>query len=227
MHLILDAILIAVVGICLAIGWRRGFIRSIRGLISMVLALVLVSTLAQPVGRKLDEAVVRPWAVERVIAAQGETVNADTPMTELDAVAVNQKISQTLGVNILGEDMTQSGQTVGEYVEHILITSGITVGIGTALATVILFAGTSILVWLAVLILTPIMKLPVLRQFNGGLGLLVGLFNAVVILCILATAVEMFGSTAIGGSFGPEAVEKTFIFKHVYRLNPISGWILK
>ena len=53
MHLVLDAVVLAVAGICLALGWRRGFIDSVKGLVGILLSVIVAATLAQPVGEKI------------------------------------------------------------------------------------------------------------------------------------------------------------------------------
>ena len=225
MHLVLDAVVLAVAGICLALGWRRGFIDSVKGLVGIVLSVIVAATLAQPVGEKIDEAVIRPWAVDQVLSVQGEEVSADTPIAQMDLVAVNEQISNLFHVDILGE--TTADMTVGGYVEKIITDSGITMGISHALATILLFAGCSVVVWLIGLLLKPILKLPVLRQCNGLLGLLVGAVNAVIVLLVIATAVELFGSSVPNVDLGPQEVEQTVLFKYIDQFNPIANWIIK
>lgn len=226
MHWILDAIVIAVLGICLSLGWRRGLVKSVTGLVSILLAVVLASTLAQPVGEKIDEAVIRPWAVEQVVGLQGDGVTAETPIEQLDLVAVNEQIAEVFHVDILGTTEI-AGQTVGEYVEQIVTQSGVTMSISKALATVLLFIGVALIVWIISLILTPILKLPVLRQCNEWLGLLVGLVNALLILLVVATAVRLFGSSIPGVDLGAQEIEQTFLFKYIDQINPIAQWIIK
>lgn len=225
MHLVLDAVVLAVAGICLALGWRRGFIDSVKGLVGILLSVIVAATLAQPVGEKIDEAVIRPWAVDQVLSVQGEEVSADTPIAQMDLVAVNEQISNLFHVDILGE--TTADMTVGGYVEKIITDSGITMSISHALATILLFAGCSVVVWLIGLILKPILKLPVLRQCNGLLGLLVGAVNAVIVLLVIATAVELFGSSVPNVDLGPQEVEQTVLFKYIDQFNPIANWIIK
>ena len=227
MHLVLDAVVLAVAGICLALGWRRGFIDSVKGLVGILLSVIVAATLAQPVGEKIDEAVIRPWAVNQVIGMQGEEISADTPIGELDLVAVNEQISNLFHVDILGIGETTADMTVGGYVEKMVTDSKITMGISHALATIVLFAGCSIIVWLLGLLLKPILKLPVLRQCNGLLGLLVGVVNAVIILLVIATAVDLFGSSVPNVDLGSQEVEQTVLFKYIDQFNPISNWIIK
>lgn len=225
MHLVLDAVVLAVAGICLALGWRRGFVDSVKGLVGILLSVIVAATLAQPVGEKIDEAVIRPWAVDQVLSVQGEEVSADTPIAQMDLVAVNEQISNLFHVDILGE--TTADMTVGGYVEKIITDSGITMGISHALATILLFAGCSVVVWLIGLLLKPILKLPVLRQCNGLLGLVVGAVNAVIVLLVIATAVELFGGSVPNVDLGPQEVEQTVLFKYIDQFNPIANWIIK
>ncbi len=224
MHIVLDLIVIAIVVVSVILGWRRGFVKSISGLISLVLAVIIVSSFAQAVAEKLDDAVVRPWAVKQVIQTQ-EGLTPDAPVDQLDLAVVNQGIADKFGVNLLGVEGTMGAATVGEYIEAVIKHIGITVTVSMALATIGLFA----LAWLGMLLigllLKPILKLPILKQCNGLLGVAIGLVSAVLILMVLACVVELGGKT--DPMFGPQTVEKTYIFKHILQINPLVNWITK
>ena len=224
MNLVLDILVIAIVVGSVILGWRRGFIKSISGLLSLLLAIFVVSSFAQPVAEKLDDAVVRPWAVKQVIKTQ-EGLTADAPVEQLDLAVVNQGIADKFGVNILGIENTTEASTVGEYIEAVLKQLGITVTVSMALATIGLFALASLGVRLIGLLLKPILKLPVLRQCNGILGVMAGLVSAALILMVLACVVELGGKT--DPMFGSQTVEKTYIFKHIADINPLVNWITK
>ena len=67
-------------------------------------------------------------------------------------------------------------------------------------------------------VLTPIMHLPVLRQFDKLLGLVVGVVNAAVILLVfvaIVTAVGYLIQVGGGGDYGA-FVDKTYLFKYIY-----------
>ena len=224
MNILLDLIVVVIVVGSAILGWRRGFIKSVSGLISLILTLVIVSSFAQPVGVKLDDTVVRPWAVKQVVNSQ-EGLTVDAPVEQLDLATVNQGISDKFGVNVLGVEGTMGAATVGEYIEAVLKHIGVTVTISTAIATVGLFA----LAWLGMLLigllLKPILKLPILKQCNGLLGVAAGLVSAALILMVLAATVKLGGKP--DGMFGPETVEKTYLFKHIQGMNPLTNWIIK
>lgn len=226
MNLVLDILVVVIVIGSAILGWRRGFLKSISGLLSLVLAIVIVSSFAQPVAEKLDDTVVRPWAVNQVIKTQ-EGLTADAPVEQLDLAVVNQGIADKFGVNILGVETSTQASTVGEYIEAVLKQIGITVTVSMALATVGLFALASLGVWLIGLLLKPILKLPVLRQCNGILGVMAGLVSAALILMVLVYAVEMVGGSNPDALLGAQTVEKTYIFKHIADMNPLSNWITK
>lgn len=224
MHIILDLLVVGIVVGSIILGWRRGFIKSISGLIGLVLAVVIVSSFAQPVAEKLDDTVVRPWAVNQVIKTQ-EGLTADAPVDQLDLAVVNQGISDKFGVDILGVEDAMGATTAGEYVEAVMKHIGVTVTVSMALATIGLFALAWIGMLLIGLLLKPILKLPILRQCNGILGVAVGLISAALILMVLACVVELGGKT--DPMFGAQTVEKTYIFKHITEINPLVNWITK
>ena len=224
MHIVLDILVVGIVLGSIILGWRRGFVKSISGLLSLVLAVIIVSSFAQPVSERLDNTIVRPWAVNQVIKTQ-EGLTADAPVEQLDLAVVNQGIADKFGVNVLGVEDAMGATTVGEYIEAVLKHIGVTVTVSMALATIGLFA----LAWLGTLLigllLKPILKLPILRQCNGILGVAVGLISAALILMVLVYVVELGGKT--DPTFGAQTVEKTYIFKHITEINPLVNWITK
>ncbi|MBO5784354.1 MAG: CvpA family protein [Clostridia bacterium] len=224
MHIVLDILVVGIVVGSIILGWRRGFVKSISGLISLLLAVVIVSSFAQPVAEKLDDTVVRPWAVKQVVKTQ-EGLTLDASVDQMDLAVINQGISDKFGVDILGVEDSMGAATVGEYIDGMLRRIGVTVTVSMALATIGLFA----LAWLGTLLigllLKPILKLPILRQCNGILGVVVGLVSASLILMVLACVVELGGKT--DPMFGAQTVEKTYIFKHITEINPLVNWITK
>ena len=226
MNIVLDVLVIAIVIGSVILGWRRGFVKSISGLLSLVLAMVIVSSFAGPVAQKVDEAVIEPWAIKQVVKTQ-EGLTADAPASELDLVSVNRSISDRFGVNILGVEDTMGAATVGEYIGSVLKTTGITLTISTAVATIGLFILSWVAVWLIGLLLKPILKLPVLRQCNGVLGVVIGLVSAAILLMVLAYTVQSLGATKPDALFGAQTVEKTVLFKKIVEINPLGNWISK
>ncbi len=222
MNYMLDLILVAVVVIFAVVGWRRGFFKSVSGLLGIVVAVALVSAFSTPVGKMVDEQMVRPWAVEQVISATGEDFTADTPLSSLDIVSLNNTLSEKFGIDVLGSEIA-SMSTVGEYAEHLVEKSGITVTISNAIAVIGIFLVASVLMWLLSLLIVPLMKKS-LKFFDGTLGIVMGLITAAIVLFVISTAVGIYGSTPQGAAFSPEEVDKTLLFKYVHNINPIKDW---
>ena len=87
-----------------------------------------------------------------------------------------------------------------------------------ALAAVVIFIGVAIVVWVLKAVLTPIMRLPVLHQFDKLLGLVVGVVNAAVVLFLFVAIVSAVGylvQVGGGGDYGA-LVDKTHLFKYIY-----------
>ncbi len=223
MAIVLDVLLVAIVVVAVVIGARRGFFKSVMGLAGIVLAVVLMASFAAPLASAVDDAVIRPWAVERAIQAQG--VSAETPTAELDLARVDTALSEFLNIDISGVD--EIPETVGEYLDAIFLVNGITLAISKALAAVVIFAVSMLGLWMLSFLLKPILKLPVLRQCNGLLGAAIGAVNASIILLILATAIYLIGATSQSAAFDAQTVDQTVLFKHLYYHNPILGWITK
>lgn len=223
MSIVLDLLLVIIVVATILLGARRGFVKAIIGLVGVVLAIVLMRSFAAPLASVLDDSVVRPWAVEQAMQAQG--VTAQTPTDSLDLARVDTALADYLNINITGVEETPP--TVGEYMDAIFLVNGITLAVSKAMAAIAIFIVSSLGLKLLSLLLKPILKLPVLRQCNGVLGAVIGAANAVMLVLILATVVYLLIETSSTPALDEQTVEQTLLFRHVYHNNPILGWITK
>ena len=84
---IIDGFLIFVFLLCLALGWHRGFIRTVRSFIALVLAVVLAGLISAPIADVLYDKTVKP-AVSDVLETHIEGTLLPTE-EELDQALEN------------------------------------------------------------------------------------------------------------------------------------------
>ncbi len=227
MHIVLDVLVVAIAVFTIIGAVRRGFVRSLLSLVGLVLSLVLAYSFAVPFGEVIDSEVVTPLAAKSILK-QSELgdVTLDSPLSEfsVDAARYNKKLLDLYDGNassMLAEYDAVSASpnaTVGDFLSVALNAHSYTGVASVALAAVVIFIGVAIVVWVLKAVLTPIMHLPVLRQFDKLLGLVVGVVNAAVILLVFVAIVSAVGyliQVGGGGDYGA-FVDKTYLFKYIY-----------
>ncbi len=222
MNIVLDLLLIGLVVFCIVHGVRRGFVENCAGLATLVLAVVLILSFSAPLGEKLDEKWIRPWAAEKIVKAGG--AEKDSPAVELDLVKSGAELEKRFGLKLAA--LPESEQTAGEYVEEALKARSVTAGAARAAAGILLFLIAVVGVLILRLVLRPILRLPVLKQANRLLGAAIGVVNALILAFLLCTGIYAYAHS-VDQSYEETVVNQTAVFQIAYHHNPILSWIEK
>ena len=227
MHIVLDVLVAAIVVFTVIGAVRKGFVRSLLSLVGLVLSLVLTYSFAVPFGAVIDSEVVTPMAAKSILKqSELDGVTLESPLAEFpaDTARYNKKrlnLYDGSTSTLLAEYESVSADadaTVGDYLGVALNAHSYTGMASAALAAVVIFIGVAIVVWVLKAVLTPIMRLPVLHQFDKLLGLVVGVVNAAVVLFLFVAIVSAVGylvQVGGGGDYGA-LVDKTHLFKYIY-----------
>ncbi len=233
MAIFLDLFPVIILIICIIVGMARGFVHSIIGLVGFVLAIVLAWSFCAPLGHAIDTNIVRPWAVRQVLGRQ-DGMEAEDATTGIDMEKFQQDILSAFGKKEeAGEVVEPEGAdagSLGGYISAFLEKNSITLGASKAVAVIIIFIGTMLLLSIVGLLLKPVLKLPVLKQFNGLLGAVAGAVNGIIAVIVFATAMLFFArftNQPNEAPFEERVIEKTYIFKHIYEHNPVKTLIEK
>ncbi|MBR5365906.1 MAG: CvpA family protein [Clostridia bacterium] len=232
MTLAIDAILIFTAVLCIWAGTRKGFVRSVMGLISTLVASiaayaytpVLAAVIRDRylIGRITDgiDETLRSLAfdtstdlfnLDRVAADLPEPFTAILSRYQIDLSAIVEKMRGLTGV---GEDAVRSvaGEIAGPTAN----------ALASAIAFLLLFLGAFLVLSLLTLLLDAIFRLPVLKGANTFFGFLFGVLEAAVMVSVLAIVFSVF-TKALGAFdpvlFGEETVERTVVCSFLLKYN--------
>jgi len=223
MNYLLDLILILVIVLCIIFSMKKGFISVSKGLVSIILTLLLMSSM-QPFllglieGSALSDRI-RDKVSENVESVyEKEKFSKDTKTSDVDTA---DKICESLGFPKFMEKSIKS-TVYGLYdaKKNLLdvITEAVTLMILKVLAMVLVFLIVRFLVFLSVKVLALIFELPGLKTINKTLGAILGIVTAILIVYIVCAAINLL-MPAESRIFIDEAVKETYILKHFYENN--------
>ena len=204
--LIVDLVIVAIILLCVGLGYKRGLTGCLLKIISFILAIIVACILFKPVSiliinnTQIDENLEN--SIRSVIIKQEEEKN-EVEKTEEDTTmptVVQEYINETL------EDATND---VKNKVATLIINAGVWITI---------FIIAKILLLVIKLITKWITKLPVIKQFDKLGGIIYGLLEALIIIYIIL-AIISFLSPMLPNSILILSIKKSFIGSFMYNSN--------
>ena len=232
MTLAIDAILIFAAVLCIWAGARKGFVRSVMGLVSSLIAAVAAYAYTPVLAAFIRER----YLTERITAGIDETLRSlafdtSTDLFNLDRVAADlpepflsiltrYRIEPAaVAAKMRGLTGVDEG-TVRAVAED--IASPTASVLSSAIAFLALFAAALVVLAIVTAILDAIFKLPVLKSANTFFGFLFGVLEAAVVASVLAIVLSVLVE-ALGAFdpnlFGREAVDGTVVCSFLLKYN--------
>lgn len=231
MAYLVDGIIILILVLSIWSGHKRGFIKSVSGLMAFLAATLVAALLSGPVAGFVYDAVVEPDVVstmEEYLVSTTENLEGgiDQALEALPAFVTNllNKSGVTTGADVLAkvtaaeEDVTLAQQIANQVVEPLVVP------LLKAICLLVLFIVAYFLCSLVLRVLDVTAKLPLLKQLNKGLGAVGG---AVTGLLWVLFAVSLLQVTA--AITGPDFVinqallEDTLLTRWLIAINPVGG----
>lgn len=238
MSLAIDAVILFTAVILIWLGAKRGFIRSVMGLVSGI-ASVIAAYAYTPV---LSAYIKKNYLVENITEGIAETLrslalNTETDLYDLERLAVDlpepfTSILERYNIDIEAFVEQFRGLTgcTDEVVDAFAaqIAAPTTTIIASVIAFVLIFIVVQLVLSLLTGLLDLIFTLPVLGSANMFLGFLFGVVEAVFISCVLATVLSVLVNSlgAIDPStFGTDVVQDTIICKFILNHNLLGDLV--
>ena len=205
MSIIVDIVILAIIVLCIIIGYVRGLTGSLIKIVSFVLSLIIAFILFVPVSNviinntEIDEnleASIRNMIIQ-------EEQNEDENMPEAITDYIGQKIDQA------ADDAKES--IVDSTARDVSLTI---VKAGTWIA---LFIIARILLIFLRFITSLIAKLPVIKQFDKLGGIIYGLLEGLIIVYVLLALIS-FISPMLNGTLA-NAIDESFVGSMMYNNN--------
>ena len=215
----LSIVILVILAGCILNGFRKGMVRTLAAMMSLVVSLVLVSLANPYVATFLEE---KPTVYE---VTETKCREAFQSIAEKQTENVRQEFMQKMGVpenfsNTLriGDEFTESAVApLAESTAHLIV---------NGLAFVITFVLLSILLRIAVGLLDGLFRLPVLSMVNRLAGGAIGAVQGLVILWVFFLIVFLIWNTEIGAQ-ALAMIQENPVINWLYNCNPFVNILLK
>ncbi len=224
MSFVLDLIVIAIFVSCVITGVKRGFVRSVMGIVIVVVAILGSSYLSRPLANYLHDAFIRDAVTDEVADSLGDLIdNVDsmdlsTLFEEKDQVFTD--ILERFGIDFedlkryFENDLQGNKESEAEVSEY--IAKPLSETLSQAAAFGILFVGIALVLWCVLLLVNQIVKLPVLRGANKLLGAVFGCVTGIAfawgistVLCVLMPQLAVMYEETVPAT----VIDHTFLVK--------------
>ena len=231
MGILLDIGFVIIILLCVVFGYKTGFFKSIAGFIGAVIAMFLAWVLAGLIANALYQGIFREKLIDNISAVLSNDALASFPEKAAQVVAnLPGFLSNTLNnQGITSSQIEQSLQAAGNNAAPATadLISPAVIWLLQLLLTVILFFILVILVRLVIKLIGNVFRLPVLRQVDGILGGLFGIFKGVVYIFLVCILLQLL-MPVIGNSSEPmkQVLDNSFIYQFIFYNNPITSWFI-
>ena len=233
MAYILDLIVLAVVAVTVFLGYRRGFIRTIVQLVGCVAAFALALSLSATVSTYIYDDLLRDGLHEKIETAWNDTVvegAANTVTEQVESVMENLPsfFTATLDADALVEGITGSvgntdtGTAVADYLVNDMLRP-ICVAILRFVSFLVLYLVLMLVIRLLEKLITPLIKLPLIRQTDGTLGAVIGLFKGIIFALVAVTIMQLIAASATSGPCTQENLDNSLLAGWIADINPLSS----
>ena len=231
MAYVLDIAVILIFGLLVYSGHRQGFIKTMAGTISFVVALVLSTLLAGPVSDFAYDKLVEPPVTAALEAHLGdESPAADTltaAIEEMPGFVTSQLAAQDIhdGADVLQylnnaeEDESASESVMRQVIEPV------TKPVLKALCSLILFFLFQLIISLILKFLNVLTKLPVLKQANTTLGIVAGVIQGALWALLIVSILQAVAATGLIPLVSDELLQSTILVKWLAEVNPIHAYL--
>lgn len=225
-------VVLAIIAVCTIIGYARGFIKTVFSMAAMLIMLILTVILSPYVKTYIRENTKLP---EKVYSGVEEKFNLSEKF-EVDATGKMTDYVDTLGLpDKLNEVILEKAKESGEAVDEGLslardeavssIYKQITDIVLSAIAYVFTFAVVGVIMVVAGLLLNIMEKLPVIKQMNKLLGLLIGFLQGYLVISLLYVIATALGATGFGSGI-LEMVGESSVLSFIYDHNFIVNFVM-
>lgn len=230
MGILLDIGFVIIILLCVVFGYKKGFFKSITGFIGAVIAMFLAWVLAGLIANALYQGIFREKLIDHISAVlsnerwhlsrKGAQVVANLP-----GFLSNTLNNQGITSSQIEQSLQAAGNNAAPATADLI--SPAVIWLLQLLLTVILFFILVILVRLVIKLIGNVFRLPVLRQVDGILGGLFGIFKGVVYIFLVCILLQLL-MPVIGNSSEPmkQVLDNSFIYQFIFYNNPITSWFI-
>lgn len=218
MEYIIDIILAALLAVCLIVGWKRGFVKSLMDLASNLIAFILARVVSVQLAPQIFAQYFEQRAyssLNRELASAGNSASSQV-QSALDSIP--ESLNGFLGMlgvdkksmaSALSQKLEESGADIAEVLMNNIVSPVLT-AIIKLLVFVAVFVLAVLILKIATLLLDKLTELPAVKQANEIFGLLFGAVKGVIVIAVACFALELIAGV-IGNDSLTSLVESSRI----------------
>ncbi len=239
MFIIWDALIVGILAVFAVIGYRKGLVATLFGMVGVILAFVLSLSLMSPVGEYIDKTfthdrvetlVINTLAGSKAGEKEQKLASIDLQKTFGDMSPQVEQLLKMAGVDaekLLSDVKAGAAAAKKDVVAR--ITDPISAAISKAIAFIALFIVLSLLCVLAAKLLTMVVKLlPLGKKVNQVGGALIGLIKGALIALVFSVIITVIAASANppkDSVLSVSTVKKTVVMKQIVSITPASELI--
>lgn len=213
MSVLLDVILIAVLAVGVVIGWRRGFIRALRGFVTYIISFAVANSLYRVIAKSI---ITLPFLQNMITDVEMPELPANATFMDKVSTIVKYISEQTEGPG--SQDISETIQAViNNYIAELLAAI-----IGFIVIFLVMVLVLKLLLWILDMVVS---RTPIIRQANGLLGCLIGLLNGFFWTWMVSNVFVNFALPLLNDKwptvFVPEMAD-SFVVALCTKINPIT-----
>lgn len=212
MWFFIDLFVIAIIVLTVFIYAKRGFVRSLFGVIGFLVALVLAFMISTPISDFAYEKAIKPSVVSTLTES---LVTNDGQINAATIKKIPKFISRGLNLDNIEVFDIDTPKTICERICDTNLKPRIMPFL-KAVTSLILFVILSVVLKFVVNILNKLFSFSVIGKLNtvlgGTLGVIMGVIFAVVFVLVINLLITLFGKVAF---FNTENINNTYIFKFI------------
>lgn len=218
MMYVFDGLIVLLFVLCVVLGYRRGFVRTVSGLLALMAALMVATLLSAPIAQWVYTRAVEP----AVLDALEETITDGTlPAAERLDDALDQMPGYV--TSLLEMNGIDSGEAILKRVEDLDVGETAVRAIATRViapvmlrllelvCSLVLFLLTYVLARILLRALDTLTRLPLIRQMNRFLGLLAGALDGVLWAVVAAQTLYALASLAVAPWLTADMLDHTHL----------------
>ncbi len=245
MSIILDLAVIAIIVLSIVSGIRKGFVKTVVGLVTFALSAVIAFTLCGPLANTLKgtgieagvesgvDSVVGTVVEDTIDGTAQEKDGADL-LASIDFEDIANKINSTFkNANVDAENLEtealQSKDSSSKGIKGVIVNTikdkvvpAVTDFVCKAICFIAIFILAIFALKLVAKLLDVVAKLPILRLANKVLGAGIGAVYGVVKVFILCVIINALAYLLNISWLSPEICDSTFLFNFFANFNPLS-----
>ena len=211
MGILIDLIIVAVIGVCLFLGYRRGLTGSVLRILSFVLAIVIAFILFKPVSNfiinqtKIDDNI-QTAIQEKIVAVYANTTDGKVVIENMPAV-ISDYINETIENG--SKTIEEASKEVSINVANMII---------NIVTWIFVFILARIVLSVVKILSKIVVNIPIIKQVDKAGGIIYGILEGVIIV-YLVFAVVTFIAPILKNDSITEQINHSYIGNKMYNDN--------